>query len=85
MSFAEDIRENFPEGTIKLIGTDKSAVLNGESAIMVRVVLSNGKTIEGTFATEARPGFGGVEFKSKKDVVGLMTSKIESVLRGTAE
>lgn len=85
MSIAQQLRENFDDNTIAAIGVDKSAILNGESAVRVSVSLTNGKFVEGTFATESKPGFGGVEFESKKDVVGLMTAKVDSVLRGTAE
>ena len=85
MSLAEQITNNFPEGTITNVGIDKSATFNGENAMTVRVILNNGKLVQGTFTTESKPGFGGIEFSLKKDVVGLMTAKINSVLRGTAE
>jgi hypothetical protein len=60
-------------------------VVHGEEAMEVTVTLVDGRTVTGTFTTEARPGFGGVEFATRKDVAQLMRSKVAAVLRGTAE
>lgn len=83
MNLAAEIRERNREN-IKHVTVDETAV-RGEEAVKVVAVLHNGKYVTGTFTKNAKPGFGGIEFKNKKDVVGLMTHKINSVLRGTYE
>lgn len=84
MNISEQIIETFP-GLVDTVQVDKKADLYGQSAVKVEVALVSGKLIEGKFTTEARPGFGGVEFSSKKDIAGLMISKIRSVMIGAAE
>lgn len=84
MSIGSEINDRFPN-EIDTVRVDKSYVMHGENAVQVVVNLVNGTSVEGTFTTESKPGFGGVDFMSKKDVVGLMTAKIKSVLEGTAE
>lgn len=84
MNIGEQIIEAYPQ-SVDSVKVDKSSDLHGQGAVEVRVTLVNGKTVEGKFTTEARPGFGGVEFSSKKDIAALMISKVAAVLRGTAE
>ncbi len=85
MSIATDIRDHLPHGVIEDIGFDKQADLHGQDAVMVKVILVTGDYIVGTFTTENKSGFGGVEFSQKKDVVKLMVSKIKAVLEGKAD
>lgn len=79
-----DIIKAFPEKEVVLVRVDKTRV-HGERAVEVEAILSNGKTVTGSFTTDDKAAFGGVEFAGRKDVVGLMISKIKSVLGGTAE
>lgn len=65
--------------------TVNETVWHGETAVEVTVILDDGRTVEGTFTTEDKAGFGGVEFSLRKDVPALMRSKVKSVLAGTAE
>jgi hypothetical protein len=58
---------------------------HGESATEVTAVLADGRTVTGTFTTEDKAGFGGVQFATRKDVPGLMVAKVRAVLAGTAE
>lgn len=83
MSVSTDIMQSHPKfkdviDTIKVTKTE----MYGEKATSVVVNLATGQTVTGTFTTEAKPGFGGVEFSSQKDIAGLMVAKIESVLEG---
>lgn len=83
MSISTEILSHVGDG-IDSIRVDKNATLYGESAVEVVVHLDDGRTVTGTFTTEPREGFGGVVFSQKKDIVGLMVSKIRAVLDGTA-
>lgn len=58
--------------------------VHGERATEVVAVLSDGRTVTGTFTSEDKTAFGGVDFSSRKDVGALMSSKIKSVLAGTS-
>ena len=71
------------EGVVE-VKVDKVPI-NGESAVWVRAVLDTGKTVTGTFTSGDNTSFGGVSFDQHKDVVGLMTSKIKAVQKGTHE
>lgn len=70
---------------VERFAIDGDSSLHGDSAIEVTVVLVDGRTVVGTFTTEAKPGFGGVEFDTRKNIPQLMRSKVEAVLAGTAE
>ena len=65
--------------------TEKNTTLHGEAATQVDAQLVDGRLVTGTFTTESKPGFGGVEFAHRKDIPALMTAKIKSVLAGTAD
>lgn len=60
-------------------------VYHGEAAVVVTVTLTDGRTVTGTYTTEPKEGFGGVEFSRRKDIPTLMVGKVASVLAGTAE
>jgi len=63
----------------------RDTIVHGEDAMEVTVTLADGRTVVGTFTTEFKSGFGGVEFASRKNVPALMKSKVSAVLRGVAE
>ena len=84
MSIHADILEAFPQ-VVQAVTVDKGEEIHGEPATRVVAYLANGRYVEGTFTTESKPGFGGVDFQSKKDIAGLMGAKIRSVLEGTHE
>lgn len=84
MSIASEILAEFTD-EVASVRVDKDAKLHGEDAIEVTAVLSNKKVVTGTFTSHPKSGFGGVEFSGPKNVVGLMVSKINSVLEGKAE
>lgn len=79
-----DIIRAFPGGEVSVVAVKKTKI-HGERAVQVIAYLDDGKTVTGTFTTEDKAAFGGVEFAGRKDVVHLMVKKIESVLGGTAE
>lgn len=83
MSISSELIENFPE-RISTIRVEKSD-LHGEDATEVTVNLIDGRTLTGTFAKHPRSGFGGIQFSGPKDIVALMTAKIQSVLEGSYE
>ena len=82
---ATEILRHFHNGEISHVVIDKDTNLHGEKATKVVATLSDGRTVEGLFTSHPRAGFGGVDFAGPKDIVGLMISKIKSVLGGTAE
>jgi hypothetical protein len=84
MSISSELMQAYPT-EIMLINVNKEGRLHGELATEVKVILTNGKTVEGGFTSQPRSGFGGVEFDQHKDIVALMSAKIDSVLRGTHE
>lgn len=84
MSIATEIIDAF-KGDVSTVRVNKHADLHGEDATEVKVDLIDGRRVIGTFATESKPGFGGVEFSSTKDIPGLMKAKIKAVLEGKAE
>lgn len=59
--------------------------VHGEPATEVVATLEDGRTVTGTFTTEDKAAFGGVEFSSRKDIGALMESKVRSVLAETAD
>lgn len=59
--------------------------VHGESATQVVATLTDGRTVTGTFTTEDKAAFGGVQFSSRKDIGALMESKVRSVLAETAD
>jgi hypothetical protein len=83
------LRFELKEALGDLTGVDlftlNETVWHGETAVEVMVVLDDGRTITGTFTTESKAAFGGVEFSQRKDVPRLMRAKVESVLAGKAE
>lgn len=83
MSIASDIAIKFPQGTFQDISVDKDTRKNGQKAVEVTATLTDGRTVTGTFLTEQKASFGGVEFNSIYNVANLMTAKINSVLNGT--
>lgn len=83
MNIATQLIAEFPKDISHATVTRSD--LHGEDAINVKVSLVDGRTVEGTFAKHPRAGFGGVQFSGPKDVVGLMTAKIKSVLEGNYE
>lgn len=86
MSLSGDLLRNLKDtGAISTIRVDKKSDYHGESAIKVVVDLVDGRRVEGLFTTESRSGFGGVQGSKPKDIVGLMSAKVRSVLEGTAE
>lgn len=83
---------NIGQQIMELIGDEVDSVkvvkdgnLYGLPATKVVVNLENGKQVIGVFATRDRPSFGGVETSDRAEIAELMTAKINSVLRGTAE
>lgn len=84
MSVTEDILDHFGPEEVAHV-TRVHTKHHGQDAVRVLAELGDGRTVEGTFTTEARKGFGGIEFSQRKDITGLMISKIEAVLRGSAE
>lgn len=85
MSLNTDLLEKFKD-VDEVVGWDIDDVdYHGEKAKQVTVVLKGGTKVGGIFTVEDKDGFGGVEFTSRKDVAGLMASKVRSVLAGTAE
>jgi hypothetical protein len=58
---------------------------HGERAIRVKALLEDGRAVEGTFTTQDKDSFGGVEFSSRKDIDALMVSKVRAVLEGKAD
>jgi hypothetical protein len=86
MSLREELGEALSDtGAVEQIEVTKDAEVHGEPATVVRVRLADGREIIGTFTTESKAGFGGVEFDSRKNIPQLMRAKVESVLAGTAE
>jgi hypothetical protein len=83
MSISREIMKAFPADVTVCKAVD--VTLNGQKAVQVKAVLTNNKIVEGIFAQEERPSFGGVDFSTRYDVVALMVHKIRSVLDGTAE
>lgn len=75
-----EIYEAFP-GQVSTIKSTKTEMY-GERATSIVVGLEDGRTVTGTFTTEAKDGFGGVDFSQKKDPVALMIAKVKSVLEG---
>jgi len=77
--------KNIPQ----VVGIDtKPTLYHGEKAIHIMVLLEDEtgrRSVEGTFTTQDKDGFGGVDFDQRKDPVALMVSKVKSVLAGTAE
>lgn len=69
------------------IEVDKGAVLHGEDAVSVKVSFEHGGSLEGKFRNtpNSRSGFGGVEFDSLYNIVGLMESKVRQYVAGGAE
>lgn len=63
---------------------DRTTV-HGEGAIAVTAWLDDGRSVYGSFTTVEKDAFGGVQFAQRKDIPRLMTSKIRSVLAGTAD
>lgn len=75
---------------VKVSSIRRDVELHGEKAVQARVVIEQPDdsaqwAVVGTFTTEDKDGFGGVDFDLRKDVPGLMASKVRSVLNGTAE
>lgn len=82
---SNDIKQQLaPFAEVSAVDVDKVEV-HGERATQVVVTLNDGRTVTGTFTTEDKAAFGGVEFSSRKDIGGLMASKVRSVLAGTAD
>jgi hypothetical protein len=79
VSIATEILEVFTD-QIDNIKVDRNAVHYGETATEVVVYLQDGRTVTGTFTTEQRESFGGVQFQTKKDIARLMIAKVRSVL-----
>lgn len=82
-----------PEGPLLDLHIRRDVELHGQPAIFVRVDLDARTwpvemqvvSVEGTFTTELKSAFGGVDFAQKKDIPLLMASKVRAVLNGTAE
>ena len=83
MSINTELMDAFPDDISNDITTKSD--LHGEDSVRVQAFLTNGISVEGNFAKHPRASFGGVQFHNHKDIVGLMTSKIDAVLRGRAE
>lgn len=75
---------------VKTTSIRRDVELNGEKAIQARVVIEQEHdsaqwAVVGTFSTQDKDSFGGVDFSLRKDIPGLMASKVRSVLAGTAD
>lgn len=74
--------EAIPE--VARVAIDKVEI-HGENATEVVATLHDGRTVTGTFTTEDKAAFGGVQFSSRKNVGALMSSKIQSVVTGSVD
>lgn len=84
MSIITEILTAFPDD-VRSVQVDKNNDLHGEVATQVMVNMVDGRSITGHFTTEQKSAFGGVVFSQQKDISALMTAKVRSVLKGTAE
>lgn len=84
-AIADQILAAFEPTEIRGVTIDREAAHHGEPAIDVTVICVGGRTVTGTFIKDGREGFGGVDFDGRKDVAGLMISKVRAVLDGRAE
>lgn len=85
MSLRDNLKIAF-YGISEIVGMDIDQVeVHGEDATKVTVLLDDGRTVIGTFTKEDKAAFGGVQFSSRKDIPGLMKSKVLAILDGVAE
>lgn len=83
MGIRSDIYDAFPREVLDVrVWND---AVHGEDAVLVHVVLTDRREVQGSFTKENKSGFGGVVFNTQKDITGLMKAKINSVLNGTSE
>jgi hypothetical protein len=83
MTVQATVREAFADDDRVVHVLAVRTTMHGEKAVSVVVTLNDYRRVTGTFTTESKPGFGGVDFSEKKDPAALMIHKVKSVLEGT--
>ena len=84
MNIGQEIMKTYGDD-LESVRVNKNVELNGEDATEVEAVFKNGTVLTGTFTTNDKKAFGGVEFSQQKDIPGLMKSKIQAIKDGKAE
>lgn len=68
---------------VETVMIDKDASYHGQSAVKVTAVFESGLAVQGTFTTDKRGLFGGVQESDNKNIIHLFTKKVDQVMRGT--